>query len=181
MANLTAPAFAKFVLIWSGEHRLWWRAEGHGYTDNLAEAGPYSVADAEMITSNDDPQKALSSQTMAEAMKRNFSTSFCLRRHMRRAIAFSLATFGPGDRSAGVVAHIRKELLEIEAKPDDLEEWIDVAILAFDGAWRAGYTADEIVAALAAKQAKNEARTWPDWRTASPDALIEHVKAEGER
>lgn len=100
--------------------------------------------------------------------------------HLVRAIEFSGRTFGPGARTAGVLAHIRKELLEIEAKPDDLSEWINVAILAFDGAWRAGYTPDQIVAALAAKQAKNEARTWPDWRTASPDAPIEHVKVEGE-
>lgn len=89
---------------------------------------------------------------------------------------FSERTFGPGTRAKGVVDHIRKELLEIEEKPDDLTEWIDVTILALDGAWRAGYTPDQIISALVAKQAKNEARKWPDWRTASPDEAICHEK-----
>lgn len=38
----------------------------------------------------------------------------------------------------------------------------------------------EIVAALGAKQARNEARAWPDWRTAPPDRAIEHVRREDE-
>jgi hypothetical protein len=64
-----------------------------------------------------------------------------------------------------------------EAKPDDISEFIDVAILAFDGAWRAGATAEQIVAALEAKQAKNEKRTWPDWRTMPEDRAIEHDRS----
>lgn len=99
-----------------------------------------------------------------------------LTQHLYRQRAFSERTFGPGQRTAGVIDHIRKELREIEAKPYDLSEWIDVVILAFDGAWRLGYSAAEIVAALEAKQAANEARTWPDWRTAAPDKAIEHVR-----
>jgi hypothetical protein len=73
-----------------------------------------------------------------------------------------------------VVQHIRKELTEIEAQPTDLSEWIDVAILALDGAWRAGHSPEDIIAALVAKQAKNEARAWPDWRERSEDVAIEH-------
>lgn len=101
-----------------------------------------------------------------------------LRAHLVRQSDWSRMTFGPGQRTAGVVDHIRKELREIEAKPDDLSEWIDVAILAFDGAWRAGYTPEQIVAALEAKQTRNEGRTWPDWRTAAPDKAIEHVRSD---
>lgn len=97
--------------------------------------------------------------------------------HLRRQREFSLRTFGPGSRSAGVVDHIRKELLEIESAPTDLAEWIDVVILAFDGAWRIGATPEQIVAALLAKQAKNEARTWPDWRKADPSKAIEHDRS----
>lgn len=97
--------------------------------------------------------------------------------HLRRQRDFSLRTFGPGPRSAGVVDHIRKELLEIEAAPSDLAEWIDVVILAFDGAWRIGATPEQIVTALLAKQAKNEARTWPDWRKADPSKAIEHDRS----
>lgn len=97
--------------------------------------------------------------------------------HLRRQREFSERTFGPGTRAQGVVDHIRKELREIEADPGDLSEWVDVVLLAFDGAWRQGYEPEEIAAAIAAKQAKNEARKWPDWRTAEPGKAIEHVRS----
>lgn len=102
--------------------------------------------------------------------------SFDLVAHLHRQRDFSLRTFGPGARAAGVVDHIVKELHEILDEPDDLNEWIDVVILAFDGAWRAGYTPEQIVAALVAKQTKNEQRKWPDWRTAEPGKAIEHIR-----
>jgi hypothetical protein len=99
-----------------------------------------------------------------------------LSEHFRRHREWSLNTFGPGDRAAGVVAHIRKELTEIEADPHSLEEWIDVAILAFDGAWRAGHSPEEIAAAWLGKQDKNERREWPDWRNMPTDSAIEHIR-----
>jgi len=102
---------------------------------------------------------------------------FDLEKHLERQRVFSLKTFGPYTRSAGVIDHIRKELLEIEADPSDLSEWIDVVILALDGALRAGYDPGEIVSALVAKQAKNEARKWPDWRTLPSDKAIEHDRS----
>lgn len=101
---------------------------------------------------------------------------FDLLDYIYRQEAWSGNTFGPGARTKGVIDHIRKELLEIEAAPDDLAEWIDVIILALDGAWRAGAAPEEIVEALAAKQAKNMARQWPDWRTMSEDQAIEQIK-----
>src|SRR5688572_13137595 len=96
--------------------------------------------------------------------------------YLDRQIAFSEKTFGPGSRTKGVIDHIRKELDEIEADPSDLSEWIDVVILAFDGAWRSGHSARAIITALKEKQLKNEGRTWPDWRTADPNKAIEHVR-----
>lgn len=95
--------------------------------------------------------------------------------HLRRQAAWSRLTFGPGPRVAGILAHIRKELEEVEANPTDLTEWADVVILALDGAWRAGGEPQQIIDTIRAKQTENEARTWPDWRTADPDAPIEHV------
>ncbi|MGO4700242.1 dATP/dGTP pyrophosphohydrolase domain-containing protein [Dyella sp. 2RAB6] len=97
--------------------------------------------------------------------------------HLLRQRYFSERTFGPGYRAKGVVAHIRKELNEIESAPADLTEWIDVAILALDGAWRSGATPQQIIDALVAKQAKNEGRAWPDWRTMDPDSAIEHDRS----
>lgn len=112
---------------------------------------------------------------------RALKARFDLAAHLERRRAFSLKTFGPGSRSAGVVDHIRKELHEIEADPTDVEEWIDVIILAFDGAWRAGYEPDQIVKAIISKQTKNEKRRWPDWRTADPDKAIEHDRSTEQR
>ncbi len=96
--------------------------------------------------------------------------------HLHRQRAFSERTFGPGARTRGVLDHIAKELAEIAEHPGDLEEWIDVVLLAFDGAWRSGHAPEQIAAALTAKQAKNEGRTWPDWRTAPADQAIEHER-----
>jgi hypothetical protein len=101
---------------------------------------------------------------------------FDLRAHLVRQKKFSRKTFGPGPRTEGVIAHIRKELIEIEAKPDDLEEWVDSILLNFDGALRRGFSPDQIIAGIEAKQTKNESRKWPNWRTADPNAPIEHVK-----
>jgi protein-tyrosine-phosphatase len=102
---------------------------------------------------------------------------FDLVAHLHRQRAFSERTFGPGARTKGVVDHIRKELTEIEADPTDIMEWVDVIILAFDGAWRAGWEPEAIVAAIVAKQTRNEGRAWPDWRTADPDKAIEHDRS----
>lgn len=96
--------------------------------------------------------------------------------HLERQRKFSIQTFGPGARTLGVVQHIRKELHEVLAAPTDIYEWIDVVILALDGAWRSGAEPQQIIDALVAKQAKNESRTWPDWRVSDPNKAIEHVR-----
>lgn len=100
-----------------------------------------------------------------------------LSKHIERQREWSIQTFGPGDRTKGVIDHIKKELIEIEqSSGQDIEEWIDVIILALDGAWRAGFTTTQITDALYMKQVKNELRKWPDWRTVGPDKAIEHVR-----
>jgi hypothetical protein len=97
--------------------------------------------------------------------------------HLAHQREWSERTFGPGPRTLGVLDHIRKELQEIEDDPSDLHEWVDVVILALDGAWRAGWEPQQIIDAIKAKQARNEARTWPDWRTMSADQAIEHDRS----
>lgn len=97
--------------------------------------------------------------------------------HLSRQAQFSAETFGPGERTVGIIDHILKELCEIKAtNGKDLSEWIDVIILACDGALRAGFTPQEISDAWEAKQTINESRRWPDWRTAAPDKAIEHIR-----
>lgn len=51
-------------------------------------------------------------------------------------------------------------------------------LLALDGAWRGGATPQQIVEMIEAKQTKNEARSWPDWRTAPEGKAICHIKEE---
>jgi Protein of unknown function (DUF550) len=97
---------------------------------------------------------------------------------LRRQWKFSVRTFGPYNNVAGIIDHIKKELVEVEADPSDLEEWIDIAILAFDGALRQGFTPQQVVRGYEAKLAKNKQRTWPDWRTADLGKAIEHVRDE---
>lgn len=92
-------------------------------------------------------------------------------------LAWSLKTFGPGDRRKGIIAHLRKELEEIEREPKSVDEWCDVVLLAMDGAARcAGVDGARFVEALRSKQARNVARVWPDWRTRTSDEPIEHVR-----
>jgi hypothetical protein len=110
--------------------------------------------------------------------------TYDLNMHLFRQRAFSRATFGPGARTQGVTSHILKELGEIRCAPYDLEEWIDVVLLALDGAWRCAeamgvphdHVPAKVVETLALKQLNNELRDWPNWRTADPDKPIEHIK-----
>jgi len=97
-----------------------------------------------------------------------------IREYNERQRQWSRATFGEGKRTLGILAHIRKELAEIDAKPDDLEEWIDVAILALDGYWRHGGEPADLMAHLQAKQDKNMARKWP--APGPDDEPTEHVR-----
>lgn len=110
-----------------------------------------------------------------------------LAQHLIRQMAFSHATYGPGERTKGVVEHIRKELIEILDANGEASEWVDVVILALDGLTRRlAYVngdrrdpqevADIACSMIVGKQSRNEARDWPDWRTQSQDRAIEHVR-----
>jgi len=98
--------------------------------------------------------------------------------YITRHIHWSRATFGRSVSTTRLTNHIRKELLEIEAAPHDLEEWVDVIILALDGAWRAGYNAPDIASMLEAKQAKNKSRVFIIPR--DPDQPAEHDRSREE-
>lgn len=122
--------------------------------------------------------------------------SFDLKQHLLRQMAFSLATFGPGERREGVIDHIRKELVEVEEGHGEAAEWVDVVILALDGltrrlSWACGVdsvhspnygrvdperVAEMVCNLLKGKQTRNESRRWPDWRTADATKAIEHKR-----
>ena len=96
---------------------------------------------------------------------------------VERQIPWSKATFGTKMRTGGITQHIELELQEIRDNPDDLTEWIDVVLLALDGAWRSGHTPAEIEAALIAKQNKNFKRIWPKHDN-PPDEAICHDRTK---
>ena len=107
--------------------------------------------------------------------------NFSMYNYLQRQRRFSEKTFGPGDRAKGIIDHIRKELLEVEADPHDLKEWIDVVTLALDGAWRAGFSPSQILHQLDATLTRNEGRVWPDWRSMPADRAIEHDRSAGDQ
>lgn len=111
-----------------------------------------------------------------------------LKQHLLRQMAWSHANFGPGERTKGVIDHLRKELIEVETSNGEASEWIDVVILGLDGLTRRlafcngkrtdpEQVADTACQMLLGKQSRNEARDWPDWRSASEDKAIEHDRS----
>ena len=116
--------------------------------------------------------------------------AFSFRSFYYKQQEFSETTFGPGDRTNGVIAHIRSELVEVEEQYDLLlvsrykskiklkiaSEIADIIILAIDLAWRLGLRSSDIESALTRKLLKNKNRQWPDWRTMSKDEPIEHIR-----
>jgi hypothetical protein len=104
------------------------------------------------------------------------SMTYDLISHLYMQREWSKETFGPYERSAGCIDHIRKELIEIEENPRDVEEWIDVVLLALDGAWRQGHQPEAICASLAKKLHQNMRREWPDWTESEEGKAIEHKR-----
>jgi hypothetical protein len=94
---------------------------------------------------------------------------------------WSEKTFGPGERTEGIFDHMLKEMDEIReaenAGESSLAEWIDLVILALDGAWRSGSSSNVIIQALFEKWERNRNRVWPEWRTAEPGKAIEHDRS----
>ena len=105
-------------------------------------------------------------------LERGRASDIC--QYNERQRQWSRKTFGDGKRTRGIITHIRKELEEIVDQPNDLEEWIDVAILALDGYWRHGGEPAQLMAHLQAKQNKNFARRWP--APEPEDEPVEHVR-----
>lgn len=98
-------------------------------------------------------------------------------KHLIRQREFSVKAFGPDRSVLGVIDHIEREIDEVRDNPGDVTEWIDIVLLACDGAMRSGHSPATVSAALNEKLTINENRDWPDWRMADQDKAIEHIKA----
>ena len=90
--------------------------------------------------------------------------------------AWSQSTFGSDSVKGpiGALKHLAKEVAEVLAAPDDLEEYADLQFLVFDATRRAGFSYDDMVEACHAKLAKNKARSWP--APTAGDEPVEHIK-----
>ena len=85
---------------------------------------------------------------------------FDIKKFLEDQKSWSREVFGTGRRTIGICDHIRHELIEIENDPDNLEEWIDVLLLAFDATWRLDASPKDVVETLLKKQHKNINREW---------------------
>ena len=94
--------------------------------------------------------------------------------YLEKQKEWSSKTFGNGKRTLGIIKHIQKELIEIEECPEDLQEWIDVIILAMDGYWRHGGNAKDLMERLIEKQCINFNRDYPF--PTSEDLPSEHIR-----
>ena len=162
-----------------------WQAASNGLCSvGYDPAAPGGDSSAMVVCRKFSAQEAFSAQYLVKYISKHHHSSlipvapigFDLIEHLRRQRAFSLRTFGPGSRVEGIINHIRKELDEVLSSPCDINEWIDIVLLALDGAWRADYSPRQIAEALAIKQSINEVRTWPDWRSVPEGQPIEHLK-----
>lgn len=81
---------------------------------------------------------------------------FDLVAHLHRQREFMRRTFGVEARPAAMLPVIRKRLDEISGNPGDLSGWVQVVVLALDGAWRAGHAPAKIALAIAALQIEME-------------------------
>lgn len=84
-------------------------------------------------------------------------------------------TFGSGLRTKGITDHIRKELIEIENDPKSLEEWVDIIMLALDGARRIGATPVDIFNQLENKLTICATRVYPF--PSSEEEVSEHDRS----
>lgn len=85
---------------------------------------------------------------------------------------WSLKEFGEGLRTDEILRHVLKEVEEIRAVPTDLEESVDLALLAMDLFWRGGGAPEKFLVMLWAKFRINVERKW----VMGPDGHAEHVK-----
>lgn len=88
---------------------------------------------------------------------------------------WSQETFGADtDRDwTGPLAHMKKEISEVEEQPFDREEWADLLLLLLDAARRAGFNATGLVMAAEYKLSINKNRTWS---APNADGSVEHER-----
>src|SRR6185369_12898305 len=94
--------------------------------------------------------------TIAKARRRGeYGPWFDFVAFFNEKMRWSRETFGRTLPWAGIIKHLRKEIDEAEKEPLCLSEWIDIVLVAIDGAGRAGYDGAAFAAALVDKLQTN--------------------------
>jgi hypothetical protein len=83
----------------------------------------------------------------------------------------------PEYHTMGIIGHNHLELIEIGQAPSDLSEWIDVIILAVDGAWRRGHEPLGDHRRGLCQAGSLQSQDMADWCTAAKDVAFEHDRS----
>src|SRR5690242_2810902 len=73
---------------------------------------------------------------------------------------WSYRTFGEGYKLEKICKHIEAELVEVRQTPTDLYEWVDLILLALDGALRVAKSPMAVLVAIYKKHQINVDRRW---------------------
>ncbi len=93
----------------------------------------------------------------------------------QKCFEWSAKTFGVRP-IAGPLAHLKSEIDEILAKPDDITEWADAYILLQDAASRQGIAMSQLFNAACTKHEINREREWPPVGIVNEQGFTEHTK-----
>jgi hypothetical protein len=69
--------------------------------------------------------------------------------------------------------HLAEEAMEAAADPSDILEWADCTILLLDAVRKAGFTTEDLYAAVQRKMEINKSRTWGE---KDKNGVVRHVK-----
>ena len=79
----------------------------------------------------------------------------------------------PQRTNHSILTHLRRELDEIEANPDDVEEWADAMLLFLHGLRERKIDLKHLIVALDIKFEKNKKRKWG---TPDEHGVVEHLE-----
>lgn len=78
--------------------------------------------------------------------------------------------------SKGPLAHLAKEVVEIQNNPRDLEEYADAVFMIINALYNEGFTFWDLLQACWKKLEINKLRSWPKPSADNLDKPIEHIK-----
>jgi hypothetical protein len=82
-------------------------------------------------------------------------------------------TFGINRTASPVIAHLIREVYELEETPEDIMEYADCFILLLQAAKLSGYDTDDLIRASFAKMEINKNRKWGK---PNADGSVEHIE-----